>query len=395
MTATKQRAQRIAFPYNVIRNISSPEDEKARRRVYAGNASAEAYRELPEDENVRTYIVTAEGKKRQRLTDVHRRIRDTLANEPEEFVILNSGIVIVARDVEVDDKEKVAYLRNPSIINGSQTRGELNHYFDTRDERSQTFPVSCKFELVVTDDDDLIGEISIARNFQNDVATLSIVGRKGILDELEARLQEDDPDLQLRKSETQRSDDYFDTEKLLQVITALVPSELWPKLKEADDPKKVYTYSMKSKCLKEFRDIYNKAKDSTSDGHEQAKALYKFYLDVAPQAQALYEKWKIHPGFEGTGIRAIERDGRKVVDVPDGIIFPILASLSAFAKKAGSKWRISPPAVFSDIEIIHAAKAQYMNVAHSNPWNMGKNQAIYSSLFQITNIYKKVGAATS
>jgi len=46
-----------------------------------------------------------------------------------------------------------------------------------------------------------------------------------------------------------------------------------------------------------------------------------------------------------------------------------------------------------DTEIIHAAKAQYMNVAHSNPWNMGKSQAIYSSLFQITNIYKKVSEA--
>lgn len=394
MTASKQRVQRIAFPYNVIRNISSPEDEKAKRRVYAGNAGAQAYKTLPEDENVRTYIVTAEGKKRQRLTDVHRRIRETLANEPEEFVILNSGIVIVARDVEIDDKEKIAYLRDPSIINGSQTRGELNHYLETAHERSATFPVSCKFELVVTDDDDLIGEISIARNFQNDVATLSIVGRKGILDELEARLQESAPELQLRKSETQRSDDYFDTEKLLQVITALVPSELWPKPKEKDDPKKVFTYSMKSKCLKEFRDIFNKAKDESAEGHVEALALYEFYLDIAPQALILYDKWKTHTGFEGSGIRSIERDGRKIVDVPDGIIFPIIASLSAFARKTKGKWRISPPDVFADTEIIHAAKAQYMNVAHSNPWNMGKNQAIYSSLFQITNIYKKVGSSS-
>jgi hypothetical protein len=31
-----------------------------------------------------------------------------------------------------------------------------------------------------------------------------------------------------------------------------------------------------------------------------------------------------------------------------------------------------------------------MNGGGSNPWNMGKNQAIYSSLFQITNIYRKL-----
>lgn len=390
MTAQSERhSSRIPFSYHTLRNISSPEDVEAGRRVYAGIAPATSFIELPEDENVRSYIVTAEGKKRQRLTDVHRRIRDTLDNKPNDFVILNSGIVIVARDVEVDEKAKKVNLDAPSIINGSQTRGELEHYLTGSGE---LFPVSCKFELVVTSDDDLIAEVSIARNFQNDVATLSIVGRKGVLDELEDRLQKAWPDLQLRKSETQRSEDYYDTEKLLQVITTLIPAELWPKPKERDDPRKVYTYSMKSKCLKDFQEIYNRAKAPQAEGHNEAKALYSFYLDIAPTAQELYEKWKRHPGFSGTGIRSIEREGRQVVDVPDGIIFPILASLSAFAKKVRGKWTIAAPPVFNDSEIIHAAKAQYMNVAHSNPWNMGKNQAIYSSLFQITNIYKKVSS---
>lgn len=390
--SNERRDRRFAFSYHTLRNISAPEDADERRKVYSGNAPASSFVSLPEDENVREYIVTAEGKKRQRLTDVHRRIRSTLENTPEDFVILNSGIVIVARDIEIDEKEKKAYLKDPSIINGSQTRGELNHYLTTTPEDKQ-YPVSCKFELVVTSDDDLIAEVSIARNFQNDVATLSIVGRKGLLDELEQRLQAALPKIQLRKSETQRSDDYYDTEKLLQVITALVPAELWPKPKEADDPKKVYTYSMKSKCLKDFQSLHEKAKNPDANGHEQAVALYEFYLEMAPVAHQLYEKWKKHPGFAGTGLRSIEREGRQIVDVPDGIIFPILASLSAFAKKVQGKWQIAPPAVFNDVEIIHAAKAQYMNVAHSNPWNMGKNQAIYSSLFQITNIYKKVGTA--
>jgi hypothetical protein len=210
------------------------------------------------------------------------------------------------------------------------------------------------------------------------------------LDELEERLQRADPGITLRKSETQRSEDYYDTEKLLQVITALIPAELWPKAKEKGDPKKVYTYSMKSKCLKEFQSIHTAAKDPNAEGHEDAKALYAFYLDVAPLALELYKKWKKHQGFEGTGLRSIEREGRQIVDVPDGIIFPVLASLSAFAKKIRGKWQILPPVAFNDVEIIHAAKAQYMNVAHSNPWNMGKNQAIYSSLFQITNIYRKL-----
>lgn len=381
---------RVKFPYHILRNISSPEDNEAGRRVYAGNAPITSFVSVPEDENVRTYIVTAEGKKRQRLTEVHRRIRDTLENQPSEFVVLNSGITLVAQDIDVDEKTRVVTLANPSIINGSQTRGEILHYLKTHENGTPSFPVSCKFEIVVTNDDALIAEVSIARNFQNDVATLSIVGRRGILDELETRLQNEIDDFRLRKSETERSEDYHDTEKLLQVITALIPSELWQKPKEKDDPKKVYTYSMKAKCLKEFQDVYERAKE----GDSTAAELYEFYLDVAPDAYRLYEKWKKHSGFMGTGLRSITRDGRQIVDVPDGIIFPIIASLSAFVRKKNGKWQILPPSLFRDEEIIHAAKAQYINVAHSNPWNMGKNQAIYSSLFQITNIYKRLTEKT-
>lgn len=393
MTAQSGRPTgRVRFPYNSLRNISSPEDAEAGRRVYAGSAQATSFISLPEDDNVRAYIVTAEGKKRQRLTDVHRRIRDTLQNKPNDFAILNSGIVIVARDVEIDEKGKFVELVQPSIINGSQTRGELEHYL-TGASGAPLFPVSCKFELVVTDDDDLIAEVSIARNFQNDVATLSIVGRKGILDELEARLQKQFPELQLRKSETQRSDDYYDTEKLLQVIAALTPAEIWPKPKEKDDPKKVYTYSMKAKCLKEFQLVHDAAKNSNSPDHSHSKLLYEFYLDIAPEAHRLYEVWKKHPGFKGTGIRSIERDGQEIVEVPDGIIFPILASLSAFAKKVRGHWRIEAPPLFNDIDIIQAAAAQYKTAGQHNPWNMGKNPAIYSTLYQITNIYKKASGA--
>jgi AIPR protein len=384
MTALDKRDNPLfIFDYHTLRNISSPEDLSTDRRVYAGSAPGTSFLKLPEDENVRTYIVTAEGKKRQRLTTVHKRIRETLKNQPDEFSVLNSGITVVASSIDVDEKNKKFILKNPSIINGSQTRGELIHYFDNADP---IFPVSCKFEIIVTTDDALIAEISIARNFQNDVASLSIAGRKGVLDGLENRLQSVIPDFSLKKSETDRSDSFYDTEKLLQVITALIPSEIWPKPKEKDDPKKVYTYSMKAKCLKDFQEIFDKAQNED----DNAKKLYDFYLDIAPQALKLYSQWKTHQGFCGTGLRAIQREGGAIIEVPDGIIFPIIAAMSAFVWKKNGKWGIHPPTKFSDSEIIHAAKAQYQNVAHSNPWNMGKSQSIYSSLFQITSIFRKL-----
>lgn len=389
---------RARFAYHSLRNISSPDDVANERRVYTGHAPGTSYLTLPEDENVRGYLVTAQGKQRHRLTDVHRQIRDTLENKPEDFCILNGGIVIVAKSAEVDEKGKIVELVAPSIINGSQTRGELIRYYEhCQSSGISPHAVSVKFEIIVSEDDDLKAEISISRNFQNDVAKLSIAGRRGQLDELEDQLQLASPDLKLRKSETDRSDDFVDTEKVLQVCTALMPSDLWPKPKEKDDPIKVYTYSMKSKCLREFQQIFRKAKTPTPEevqagDSERAGELYQYYLDIAPQALQLYELWKQHQGFKGTGLRSIGREGTTIVDVPDGIIFPIIASLSAFVRKKDGKWSYSPPDKFHDADIIKAAKGQYMNTASSNPWIMGKSRAVYSSLFQITNIYKDLSA---
>lgn len=301
--------------------------------------------------------------------------------------------MIVAHECTVDEKEKILVLTNPSIINGAQTQGVIKDFYASPGVEAGDYEANphVKFEIIVTKDDDLIAEISIARNFQNDVMSLSIAGRRGQLDELEKAFQTVSPGSLLQKSETQKfSDDYVKTERLLQVITALIPEELWPKSKEFS---KVYAYSAKAKCLREFQELYKKAKDNEAEDHEWAKNLYQFYLDIAAQAWELHEKWKAHSGFEGTGLRSLKREGRTILEVPDGIVFPILASLSAFAQKGKTGWRIRVPAIFSDDELIRNAKTVYMDIASSNPNVMGKSKSCYASLYQITSIYKKLSAA--
>jgi hypothetical protein len=86
----------------------------------------------------------------------------------------------------------------------------------------------------------------------------------------------------------------------------------------------------------------------------------------------------------------IEREGTEIIEVPDGIVFPILASLSAFAVKTPRGWKIQPPAQFNDIDLIKAAKSTYQEIARSNPQTMGKNKACYSALYQITSLYRRL-----
>jgi AIPR protein len=178
MPTANAAAHSAAFklPYLSCRNISAPEDDDAGRKVYSGHARASSVLGLEDNENVREYLVDAQGKQKQTPTLVHQAIRKTLRDNPDQFSVLNGGMVIVARGVEVDDKNKVLLLREPSIINGSQTQGELRRYFARR-QPDEEFEPSIKYELIVTHDDDLIAEISIARNFQNDVRAISIAGK--------------------------------------------------------------------------------------------------------------------------------------------------------------------------------------------------------------------------
>ena len=392
MKPRKKSPSPVPFPYHTIRKISSPEDQKSGRDVYVGHAPARSFLGLNTDANVRDYLVEAEGKKRRRPTQVHRAMRATLEDTPEQFSILNSGIVLITRAIDVDDKKRIAQIYEPSIINGSQTQGIITDYFnDLKDQGDSPAEFHVKFEIVVADDDDLIAEVSIARNFQNDVMTISIAGRRGQLNELEKAYAASFCGAKLQKSETMLSDDYVKTEKLLQVITALVPGELWLKDQEKSNPNKVYTYSMKAKCLKDFQHLWNVVHGKNNDGSldlDRYKNLYQFYLDIAPKAWEVYEKWKSHGGFRGTRLRSIERDGAVIKDVPDGIVFPILASLSAFTVKRKGKWTISPPDSFDDKELITSAAQAYIEIAGSNPWNMGKSKACYSQLYQITSIYR-------
>jgi hypothetical protein len=122
--------------------------------------------------------------------------------------------------------------------------------------------------------------------------------------------------------------------------------------------------------------------------------LYSYYLDMAPEAFSVYSRWKTHQGFKGSRLHAIERDEKgRIEDIPDGIIFPILAALSVFVEQTPEGWRIVIPAAFREDELIRAAVTAYIDTAKSNPSTMGKSKACYSQLYQITSIYKRLLSA--
>lgn len=373
----------FAFPFFCCRNISGPEDSRFNRKILAGHAPASSFLELEDDENVREYLVDAQGKQRRSPTLVHQAIRKTLRDNPEDFSILNSGICIVAQAAELDEAKKLLRLKRPSIINGSQTQGELKRYME---QQEPLFAPHVKFEIIVTEDQDLVAEVAISRNFQNDVRAISIAGRRGQLDQLESSLQKAIPDAKLHKSESDLSEDYVDSEKLIQVLLAVTPDELWANTSEESALRsKTFTYSQKTRCLKLFQKI---EEEKSSSPYTE---IYDFFLNMAGPAWELYQKWKAHQGFRGTRLHSIQRaGGGEILDVPDGIVFPIISAYSAFCKKKRAGWQFSIPSAFNEKRLIRAAAADYMDVADSNPQTMGKKHACYTRLLEITQLYAEL-----
>jgi hypothetical protein len=375
------RPGKFEFPFHTCRNISGPEDRNAGRRVLSGFAPASSFLELEDNENVREYLVSAQGKQKKSPTLVHLAIRKTLENDIARFSILNGGICIVARGAEEDDKNRTLVLSEPSIINGSQTQGELRRFFKEHPQSGDD--PSVYFQIIVTDDADLIAEVSIARNFQNDVRPLSIAGKLGQLDELEKAVRKTIPKAKLRKSETDLADEYIDTEKLIQVLFAVAPGDLLVKLDTGKDyQNKSFTYSEKTRCLKLFQRVFDKRSDPAESG------LYDFFLDAAGQAWQLYLKWKCHPGFAITQVRAVRRENNKILDVADGVVFPILAALSEFATRGRSGWAFQIPTLIEGMLIQTAVELCYKEIASSNPQTMGKNRACYAALHNMASLAK-------
>src|SRR5258708_6824150 len=117
----------VQINYQLLRNTTSPDEASTGVKSFVANISAFEILKLDTRENLRAYLAEYNPKKRNR---VHDAIRITIQNEPQRFITRNSGFVIAASEIEVDDNKKVVHLTDPSILNGAQSQGEIKRWFD-------------------------------------------------------------------------------------------------------------------------------------------------------------------------------------------------------------------------------------------------------------------------
>ena len=85
-------------------------------------------------------------------------------DEPDRFSQLNSGFLIGASSISIDDAKKIAMLHSASLNGGAQSQGEIKLYLDKCAESGETpveFAVRC--ELSIEPDNALRAQRAMSR----------------------------------------------------------------------------------------------------------------------------------------------------------------------------------------------------------------------------------------
>jgi len=370
---------RVELNYQLLRNTTSPDEVDSGVKSYVANFSAFEILKLGTKENLRSYLAEYNAKKRNR---VHDAIRSTIQTEPRRFITRNSGFVVAASDISIDDTAKKVVLSDASILNGSQSQGEIrgwiNEVYGADVETDVDVPFYVRVEIIVDPDPSEVVETAISRNTSTPVRSISQAGARGHLDELEAAIKKVRPDINIRKSET--DENVFDTRKILQYTRLLMPASISQNSTAAE---RLRAYKNPEQCLSDFSRWYE-----TKDSDLEAAAKYEFTIQIAASAIQEYEYWEHHEAWNGhrvweetkKGGRACRRDtSGKIVWVSPGLVYPILGAMSEFTDNKSGTWKISKPSLFKPDEMVARAVAQFRSV-DSDPMQMGRNAGAYDAL---------------
>ena len=373
------RGQKTRINYQLIRNVTSPEEKKNGIQTFIANVPAEEIVGVGTEDNLRTYIPAHANKKRN---SVHKAIENTIFTEPDRFINRNSGVTITCSSIHVDDKNNKVAMSGASIINGAQTQGEVRRFLESFSEEDDEYWPDAGFnvrvEINVDPVHNSVVETAIARNTATGVQNISQAGARGHLDELGTVIQKKFG-LAIRKSETDT--DVVETFQILQFARLLMPELV---SRESTVSGMLKPYKQKAKCLEDFSDWFMK-----KGSDEESAEKYDFVIQVAALAIREYGYWEKHEAWNGMRIwedtkkggRACRRDKNgKVVWVSPGLLFPLMNSLSAFIEKSeNGRWELNKPKQFKPEELIKRTVAQFR--AHdSNPMDMGRSEGAYEAL---------------
>lgn len=369
----------------LIRNVTSAEEKSNHSLNYLAVIHGSEVSKLDTEENIRQYI----GEQESRRTMVHKDIETTLIEDPTRFVELNTGACVVCSGIKIEDDQVT--LHDASLINGGQTKREIERYFKSLQEDEdnmypiEELPISLRLEIIVEKDLDVRKRIAIARNTMNPVKNISKAGSLGKLDDLEASMIRHNSDWKIQKTETDI--DNLKTQKVIQVCRLFTPHELLA-------GGEVKAYANAEACLMDFCKWHD-----TRNSNKQNAELYNFTTKMAPIFWEEYLRWDSNPKWKGKRLNEVyetskKRPAKKLSDgtwkdFATGIMFPMLSGLRHFVYSgdknvlgsSDNTWDYIRPGddVFDEDEYILTAIKE-LRLNKYNPLTMGRNAQTYSVL---------------
>ena len=388
----------VALSYDIIRNMTSPEEKTNDARSYFANVPIVELLKLDTAANLRDYIPDHPGKHR---TQAHKAIGQTLRERSDRFIQLSSGITVAASNIGIDDNKKVVTVTNGSIINGAQTQGEIRLFLDemrqSAEESGEEFvpDFHARVEFMVDPEAAFVVDAAIARNTSTNIQRISMAGKKRYFDELDASFRKTFPKLRLAKSETDTGEDFVDTMRLLQVLWATLPEKLLPPSSRSTAEARLKSYKNRAFCLIDFeKDVFDKENAEDPKVRAAAAERYQCMINLAGLAWKQYLRWRHHKDWAGRRLKQSTRAIRRTdggYTVADGVIFPILSAMSLFIEKdpATGKYRFDIPDVLEERDMVEAARDQ-LTAHKGNPMLMGRNPAVYDAMTMLTRMVIRV-----
>lgn len=384
-----------SISYENLRNITALTSKQEDISHLIGLVPACEVIGIDTDQNVRGYFAESEGKKE---TTVHKSIRNSIASLPEYFHLMHGGVTLVASKAEVKEKEKKIVLTNPSCINGANTSGVFK---SLQEDEKLPEDLLVKLEIIILKGkaqfDELVPQISIARNMQNKVEFVSIAGAEGVFDDLKQAIDSSFSGKTLQTSETDVGTSFIPVDEVIRVSFALMPDKV---LSMTGMKNRSFSYHQAAKCLTHFGKYYKASvalkNGDLLDGKDSKKtadyaAIYSYFLKIAPDAYRLYLDWREGWAFEGARMKnGVDRDKKSnsIKSVSDGIIFPILGAFSQFVEQDGDNWVINIPEEFQRggrlvNNLVTALKQVFADSANHQPSTMGRTSKCWDSLHSV------------
>ena len=372
----------VSLKFHTLRDFSTKSDIDSFRRLWIAqintnelvkrNSNGEYL--VSDSSNVRGYLKSKSSGERHANSGVHATIYSSLLDNPEEFNLLSGGITIIARGCQVDNDKKIITLAEPSIINGTQTRGVLEIFH--QDYPDKQIPVKVEILVLLDNKEVNMGldvEIAIARNRQTSVQEISVSGKRGEYEELDKVVE-----LELKKDESQKGK--FDTLKLIQLLFLITPNEMWKKYLSRTAPSRASIYSGKNKWNILWGEIHRKRND-------EYKVAFEFFMQIANPVLNFYLSLKKSDLFDGCGKQIREDSGSfsenkdGSYNIKDGWAFPLISALSSYIveREEEKDWDL----VIPPKEALRGILALIYNYGgyrdHVNVQSLGKSRLAYDT----------------